>query len=76
MHHGALVADDKLYRIVPEAEARQKVTIAVDYNSERKEVGAGYGISILPLHYISAETMTRMLVARWRPGSAARQPLQ
>ena len=61
MHRGALITDGNLYKIVPEAEARQKVAIAVDYNSERKEVGVGYGISILPLKHISADTMTRML---------------
>jgi general secretion pathway protein D len=61
MHRGALITEGNLYKIVPEAEARQKVSIAVDYNSERKEVGVGYGISILPLKHISADTMTRML---------------
>jgi general secretion pathway protein D len=61
MHRAALVVDPNLYRIVPEAEARQRVTLAIDYNGERKEVGAGYGVAILPLRYISAETMTRML---------------
>ena len=61
MHRGALITEGNLYKIVPEAEARQKVSIAVDYNSERREVGVGYGISILPLKHISADTMTRML---------------
>jgi general secretion pathway protein D len=61
MHRAALVVDPNLYRIVPEAEARQRVTLAIDYNGERKEIGAGYGVAILPLRYISAETMTRML---------------
>src|SRR5688572_21777095 len=42
MHRAALVVDPNLYRIVPEAEARQRVTLAIDYNGERKEVGAGY----------------------------------
>ena len=61
MNHGAMVADDKLYRILPEAEARQKAVIAVNYMNERAEIGAGYGISILPLRYVSSETMTHML---------------
>lgn len=61
MHRAALVVDPNLYRIVPEAEARQRVNLAIDYNGERKEIGAGYGVAILPLRYISAETMTRML---------------
>lgn len=61
MHRAALVVDPNLYRIVPEAEARQRVNLAIDYKGESKEVGAGYGVAILPLRYISAETMTRML---------------
>lgn len=61
MHRAALVVDPNLYRIVPEAEARQRVNLAIDYNGERKEIGAGYGVAVVPLRYISAETMTRML---------------
>ena len=63
MNRGALVIDGKLYRIVPETEARQNAVLSVSYDNERKEVGPGYGISIVPLKYVSAETMTRMLTS-------------
>jgi len=33
----------------------------VDYVGERRKAGAGYGIAIVPLRYVSAETMMRML---------------
>jgi len=63
MNHGALIVDGNLHRIVPEAEARQNAVLSVDYATERREVGAGYGISIIPLRYVAADTMTRMLAS-------------
>jgi len=61
MNNGALVIDGNLHRIVPEAEARQEAILSVDYADERKQVGAGYGISIIPLKYVSSETMMGLL---------------
>jgi general secretion pathway protein D len=61
MNRGAIIVDGALYRIVPENEARQNAVLSVRYQDEAKEVGAGYGVSIVPLHYVSAETITGML---------------
>lgn len=63
MNRGALLADGNSYRIVPEAEARNGAALAINYETERKEVGPGYGVSIIPLRYVSAETMTQMLAS-------------
>jgi general secretion pathway protein D len=63
MYRGSLIVDGNLYRIVPEAEARQNAILSVNYADEQKEVGPGYGISIIPLKYVSAETVTRMLTS-------------
>jgi general secretion pathway protein D len=59
MHHGALIVEGKLYRIVPEGDGRQ--ISSFDYVKERKEIGPGYGVSIFPLKYVSTETMMRMV---------------
>jgi general secretion pathway protein D len=63
MHRGALVVEGTLHKIVPETEARQGAVLAFSYEGERKEVGPGYGVSIVPLRYVSAETMTGMLTS-------------
>jgi general secretion pathway protein D len=61
MNHGALIVEGKLYRIVPESEGKQQAVASFDYAKESKEIGAGYGVSILPLKYVSSDTMTRLL---------------
>lgn len=63
MNRGALVVEENLYRIVPGAEARKAAPISVDYAEEAREVGPGYGVSIVPLKYVSSKTMMRMLVS-------------
>jgi general secretion pathway protein D len=63
MYRGGLVIDGGVYRIVPDVEARQNAVLSVNYTSEQKEVGPGYGITIIPLRYVSAETMTGMLAS-------------
>lgn len=61
MNRGALIVDGNLHRIVPESEARQDAVLSVNYDEESKKVGPGYGISIVPLKYVSSETMVRLL---------------
>jgi general secretion pathway protein D len=79
MNRGALVVEGSLYRIVPEVEARRNAILSVDYAAERKAVGRGYGLSIVPLKYVAAETMTRMLTSlgstQDRPQSSVYQNL-
>jgi general secretion pathway protein D len=60
MNQGVLVVEGNVYRIVPEGEGRQTVT-TFNYIREAKEVGPGYGVSIVALKYVSADTITRML---------------
>ena len=76
MHRGALITDGNLYKIVPEAEARQKVSIAIDYNGERKEVGR----RLRHLHPAAQAHLRRHhdthAVLACEPGPAARQPVQ
>lgn len=61
MNQGALVRDDDRYRIIPKSEAAQSAYVNFDYVSERRNMGAGYGVSVLPLRYASSDTMLRML---------------
>ncbi len=61
MFNGALLVDNNLYRIVPAAEAGRQAIRTVDYAKEAQEVGPGYGVSIVPLKYVSSETMTQLL---------------
>lgn len=60
-NHAALLIENNLYRIVPEADAHQQGISAFDYVRESHEVGAGYGVSIFALRYVSTDAMMRML---------------
>lgn len=60
MNQGVLVVDGNVYRILPEGDGRQALS-TFNYVQEAKEIGPGYGVSIVALKYVSAETMTRML---------------
>ena len=61
MNQGALIAEGDRYRIVPKSEATQESFLSFDYVRERRDMGAGYGVSAFPLKYASSETMLRML---------------
>lgn len=61
MNKASLISDGQLYRIVPESERRTRSFAIFDYARERGEIGPGYGVAILALKYVSAETMMRML---------------
>jgi general secretion pathway protein D len=61
MNRGTLLRDGAMYRIVPDTGGQQDVSLSIDYVRERKETGAGYGISIVPLRYVSADNMLRIL---------------
>jgi len=60
-NHAALLIEKNVYRIVPEADAHQQGISAFDYVHESHEVGAGYGVSIFALRYVSTDAMMRML---------------
>lgn len=60
-NHAALLIENNVYRIVPEADAHQQGISAFDYVRESHEVGGGYGVSIFALRYVSTEAMMRML---------------
>lgn len=60
-YHAALLIENNVYRIVPEADARQQGISAFDYVRESREVGPGYGVSIFSLKYVSTDAMMRML---------------
>ena len=61
MNRAALMVDGNLYRIVPDVEGRPDIATSFNYARERQEIGPGYGVSIVPLKYIAADTMRRML---------------
>ncbi|WP_170937090.1 MULTISPECIES: type II secretion system secretin GspD [Rhodomicrobium] len=60
MNRGALIAEGPAYRIVPATGGRAPGA-NVDYVAERRRIGPGFGVAILPLKFISADTMIRML---------------
>ncbi|WP_291157650.1 type II secretion system secretin GspD [Hyphomicrobium sp.] len=60
-YKAALLIENNVYRVVPEADARQQGISAFDYVKESREVGAGYGVSIFPLRYVSTDAIMRML---------------
>jgi general secretion pathway protein D len=61
VNRGALISDGKLYRIVVDDGRAQDSGIGFDYVRELQEVGPGYGLSVMPLKYVSPDTMLRML---------------
>jgi general secretion pathway protein D len=61
MNRATMVRDGDVYRILPSGEARATEIGSVDYPSESSEVGPGYGLSIFPLKYVSADAMLNML---------------
>ena len=68
-NHAALLIENGVYRVVPEADARQQGISAFDYVRESREVGAGYGVSIFALRYVSTEAMMRIDGQTGRPAS-------
>ncbi|MBY0562496.1 type II secretion system secretin GspD [Hyphomicrobium sp.] len=60
-YKASLLIENNVYRVVPEADARQQGISAFDYVRESREVGPGYGVSIFALKYVSTAAMMRML---------------
>ncbi|WP_244531393.1 type II secretion system secretin GspD [Hyphomicrobium facile] len=60
-YKAALLIEDNVYRVIPEADAHQQGITAFDYVKESREVGPGYGVSIFALKYVSTAAMMRML---------------
>lgn len=63
MNRGALVREDGGFRIVAETVIKNGGAVAVDYAAEADRVGPGYGITVFPLHFVSSETMLKVLSA-------------
>ncbi|GBF27461.1 type II secretion system protein D [bacterium MnTg02] len=61
MNRASMIKEGKLYRIMPANEARLVGSSAVDYMTELKQVGPGYGISVFPLRYVSSQSMLKTL---------------
>jgi len=61
MYHGSLIVEGSLYRIVPMTEGNLKAVSSFDYARERESVGPGFGVTIMPLKFVSSTTMLRML---------------
>ncbi|MBY0562348.1 type II secretion system secretin GspD [Hyphomicrobium sp.] len=61
MNHGSLIVEGSLYRIVPMTEGNLKAVSSFDYARERESVGPGFGVTIMPLKFVSSTTMMRML---------------
>jgi general secretion pathway protein D len=69
MNRAALIVEGNLYRIVPDIEGRPEIATSFNYARERQEIGPGYGVSIIPLKFVSTDTMRRMLASLGtRPG--------
>jgi general secretion pathway protein D len=69
MQNAAVIRDGNLVKIVPLPEAGGTGSISVD------SVRPGYGVSIVPLHYVSATTVTRMAESFLaRPGAIRADP--
>jgi general secretion pathway protein D len=69
MQNAAIVRDGNLVKIVPLPEAGGTGSISVGSGQ------SGYGVSIVPLHYVSATTVTRMAESFLaRPGAIRADP--
>jgi general secretion pathway protein D len=60
MNNAALIGGDGPYRIMPAAEAAGGEVVSVSLNREEM-MTPGFGVSVLPLHNVSAEAMLRLL---------------
>ena len=60
MNNAALIDGDGVYRITPAGEAVGGEAVPVSLNRDEM-VMPGFGISVLPLHNVSAEAMLRLL---------------
>ena len=60
MNNAALIGGDGVYRITPAGEAVGGEAISVSLNRDEM-VMPGFGVSVLPLHNVSAEAMLRLL---------------
>lgn len=61
MNNAAMVKEGKLFRIVPAALAQSSKSLNVDYASENRSIGPGYGVTIFPLKYVSTDVMRNIL---------------
>ncbi|HUS96069.1 MAG TPA: type II secretion system secretin GspD [Hyphomicrobiaceae bacterium] len=69
MNGAALLKDGSGYKIVPSTAARTAAG-AISYAAEQRQVGAGYGVSVLALKHVSSSQMMRLLTSFiTQPGS-------
>ena len=63
MNRAAMVREGELYRIITDATLRAGGAGSVSYAAERRQIGPGYGISVLPLEHVAAPEMLRLLAS-------------
>lgn len=61
MNRAVLVRNGNQFAVTALATEQSGTTTGVDYVTESRSVGAGYGISFFPLRHVSSSTMMRML---------------
>jgi len=61
MNNASLIIDGDVYQIVREKIAGNTVSVSIDYATEKKQIGAGYGVSIFPIRFVSASSLLETL---------------
>lgn len=62
MNRAAMIKTASGYKIVPSATLRTGGGV-VSYASERRQLGPGYGVSVLPLKHVSASEILKLLAS-------------
>ncbi|MGI9408178.1 MAG: secretin N-terminal domain-containing protein, partial [Hyphomicrobiaceae bacterium] len=60
-NNAALINQDGRYHILPDAEAQASGAGTFVYAAEQRAVGRGYGVTILPLRHVAADTVLQLL---------------
>ena len=63
MNRAVMIKTGNGYRIVPDTTVRAGTASNVDYVSEQAVLGAGYGISVLPLRHVAGPKIIKMYFA-------------
>ena len=63
INRAVMISQGNRYKIVPAATVRAGAPVKFNYAAERKQLGPGYGISVLPLKHVSADEMIRLLAS-------------
>ena len=63
INRAVMISQGNRYKIIPAATVRAGTPAKFDYAAERKQLGAGYGITVLPLKHVQASEMIRLLAS-------------